>query len=200
MPFKVGDVYYTELVLPGYGKLRRRSLGTTRKADALALENAIREVPRRGLLDPKLFQILDALQGAGRGKSGPIEPADILVAVKAPDGADAGLTRLVRRLDDPPLADIVEEYYAHAGERGLAVTKEDLVALPRILEYAAKTFAPPAGEKLRFSVLEDAGSVSRLLSVIRDGEKKLENSVVRFEKRSISKLLTFRCGRAARDV
>ena len=114
MPFKVGGVYYTELVLPGYGKLRRKSLGTTRIDDARALEDAIRETARRAMFAPDLHQVLDALQGQGKGAPGLIEPADVLVAVKAPDGADLGLARLLKRLDDPPLADVIEEYYAVA--------------------------------------------------------------------------------------
>lgn len=130
--------YYTELSLPGYGKVRRRSLGTKRKSDAKALENAIREVHRRGLLDPRLFQLLDAIQGRGHGASGALTPEDLLVAVRDTEGADAGLGRLLRRLDDPELAKVIAAYLgAIEGEPGSdEATREDNIALPVVLRYA----------------------------------------------------------------
>ena len=77
----------------------------------------------------------------------------------------------------------------------MKVTKEDRHALPNVKKYAEQLYGPSQ----RFSVLEDPGRVTAILRAVKEGEKKRANSVVRFEKRSISKLLTFRLGRAERN-
>ena len=192
MAFKGPSGYfYTELVLPGYGRLPRKGLGTKRKSDAIALENAIKEVYRRGLHDPHLFGILDALKGQGRGKPGLLTPADVLVAVRAADGAEEGLLRLIRSLDDPPLTEVVEAYLA-TGD----ATREDRLALATVLRYLT------AG--VRLSALTDASSVTALLRAVEAGampgdRPKQRNSVVRYERRAISKLLAYRFGQQERD-
>ena len=195
--------YYTELSLAGYGKVRRRSLGTKRKSDAKALEGAIREVHRRGLLDPRLFQLLDAVQGRGHGASGALAPEDLLVAVRDPEGADAGLGRLLRRLDDPELAKVIAAFLGEIeGEPGGEdATREDHIALPNVLRYADHL----ADERpVRLSFLTEAADVRRLLKAVERGgiegdDPKLATSVVRYEKRAVSKLLTWRLGKAERD-
>lgn len=181
--------YYTELVLPGYGRLPRRSLGTKRKADALALEGAIREVHRRGLLDPRLFGLLDALAGRGHGRPGALGPAELLVATRSPSPAEA-LDALLRRLNDPPLAAVVEAVAAQPG-----VTREDRLGLPKLLNYAEATH----GAGCPVSVLAEAGAAQALLEAVEAGEEKKRNSVIRYEKRALSKLLARHYGRAERD-
>lgn len=192
MPFKnARGHYFTQRVLPGYGELRRTSLRTKRKADAVALEDALLEVHRRGLHDPKLFQVLDAVQGEGKGQRGALSAQDVLVAVKAPDGPELGLQRLIRSLDDPPLRDVVAERLA-AGDD---VNRTDRIALPAVVASAEALFGP----RCPVSVLRDAGRVTDVLKRVEADAEKLPNSVVRYEKRAISKLLTARYGRAERD-
>ena len=182
--------YYTERQLPGYGTLRRISLGTKRKPDAAAIETAILEVHRRGMHDPRLFVILDELQGRGHGAQGRVSPADVLVAIKAPDGQELGLQRLLQRLDDPPLADVVAARLA-----GHDVTRAERVAWPGLLEAVAELF----GQRAPVSVLLDAARVQELLRKIEAGGTKLSSSVVRYDKRAVSKLLAARYGRHERD-
>ena len=190
MPFKnARGHYFTQRVLPGYGELRRTSLRTARKADAVALEDALLKVHRRGLHDPKLFQVLDAVQSAGKGQRGAVSPQDVLVAVKAPDGPELGLQRLIRTLDDPPLADVVQD------RLDAGVTREETFALPNVLAAARHVLGP----RCRTSELLDPAVVERVLRRVEAESEKLPGSVVRYEKTAISKLLTDRYGRHERD-
>lgn len=195
MPFKVRGVYYTELVLPGYGKLRRKSLGTRRLTDARAIEAAIKEVHRRGLHDPRLFVILDALQGQGKGAPGVIDPADVLVAVKA-DGD--GVARLARSIDDPPFADIAAEYLERAEAEGFRITASDRRSVPVLTKHVGELF----GKDAPFSTVAEASAVEAVLrSILAEGGKrgsKTQNGVVRHEKNTLAKILTFRLGRFER--
>lgn len=189
MPFKQGKTYFTERKLPGYGTLRRTSLGTTRAADARALEAAILEVHRRGIHDPKLFVLLDELQGAAPGKRGTVEPADILVAVRAPDGTEAGLARLLQSIDDPPLSETIEARLAGT------VSREERIALPNVAAAAEAEL----GEGCATSILLDPIQVERVLRRVESDSAKQPASVVRYEKTAISKLLVDRYGRHQRD-
>lgn len=192
MAFKVKRTghWYSQLTVPGYGELPRMSLGTTRKSDADALEKSLREVGRRALHDPGLHKLLDALRPLGRGRSGRLSPADLHVAVRHPDGPDVALARLLRRLDDPPLTDSLAALATADG-----ATREDRLAAPTLVKYAAEVFGPHA----RVSALADEGAVRALLLAVERGEKKLRNSVVRYEKTSLVKVLDRAFGRAERD-
>lgn len=189
MPFRRSDTgyYATELRLRGYGQLRRLSLHTKKKAEAILLENAIRETHRHALTDPRRLQLLDAVQ------DGRTTPEHLLLAVRAPEGAEAGLDKLVRSLDDPTLADAVADYLG-AGRR---VTREDRLALPTIVRYAEQEFGGRG--TVRVSALAEASAVERVLLAVERGEQKMRNSVIRYEKRSISKLLTHVYGRHERN-
>lgn len=195
LPFKRSDTgyYATELTLRGYGKLRRTSLFTKKKSEAVLLENAIKQTHRLALVDPRRLQLLDALQGQGPGTSGDITPEHLLLAVRHPGGAEEGIDRLLRSLDDPPLAKYVEYYLS--GEHSQRVTREDRIALPNLVRYAEAEH----GEGCPISTLADPDAVQRLLKAVWKGEEKRKNSVIRYEKRALSKLLTLRYGRAERD-
>lgn len=200
MPFKSGPSksYFMQRELPGYGPFRRISLGTKRAADAKAIENAVLEVHRRGLHEPRLLAVLDALQGQRPGKRGVVAPADVLVAVRSPGGVDDGLADLLRRLDDPPLADVVA-----ARLEDPACTREEKICLPRVLALAEAEW----GKGCRFSVLASAAAVrhvhtASLTPVKADGtpaKVRLANSVVRYEKNAVSRLLIGRYGQHERD-
>jgi integrase len=185
-----------ERQLPGYGPLRRLSLGTKRVADAKAMENAVLELARRGLHEPRLFGILDALQGQGAGKRGAVSPADVLVAVRSPDGPDDGLARLLRRLDDPVLGDVINERLAAP-----TCSREDRLALPVVLAVAEARW----GRGCRFSALASHEAIQHVLEAARMHGRtpceppRLANSVVRYEKRALSRLLTDRLGRHERN-
>lgn len=192
MPFKNPrtGTYQMERTLPGYGRLPRISLGTKRRADAEALERAVLEVHRRGLQSPGLFAVLDALKPVGRGKRGRVTPEEILVSVRAVDGTEAGLARLLRQLDNPPLADVVAEVVGLDN-----ATREDKLAGPSLLKYARLAHGPEPG----VSVLMEPGAIEALLLSIEAGEKKGRNAIVRYERTLISKLLSHRYGRAERN-
>src|SRR5690606_29371839 len=111
-----------------------------------------------------------------------------------PDGPEAGLSRLCRRLDDPTLQEAVEAYLQGAAARGITVTREDRLAFPTVLRYARARGAE------RLSDLAGSDAVTAVLVAIERGEKKSRNAVARYERRAISKLLTFHLGRAARDL
>ena len=180
--------YKTEKVLPGYGRLRRISLGTKRRDDADALERAIVETHRRALYDPSLLALLDGLQGRGRGRSGRVAPQDLLLATRHPDGPDVGLARLLRSLDDPPLRDVADDRRAELGREGE-------VGLPEVVAAAEAEFGP----RCPVSVLRDAAGVEAVLRRAEADTEKLPASVARWEKRAVSKLLRLLYGRAERD-
>ena len=73
--------YSTELTLPGYGRLKRTSLRTRSKTEAKALEAAIQKTASIALEKPHLFDLIDELQGRGRGAPGRVSPQDLLRAV-----------------------------------------------------------------------------------------------------------------------
>ncbi|MEM7788944.1 MAG: hypothetical protein AAF594_14575, partial [Bacteroidota bacterium] len=192
MPFRIKRTgrWYSQITVPGYGELPRLSLGTTRKSDADALEKSLREVGRRALHDPALHKLLDALRPLGRGRPGHLSPADLHVAVRHPDGPEVALARLLRGLDDPPLADALAAVGTAEG-----ATREDRLSAPTLVKYAASVFGPSA----RVSALAEEGAVRELLLAIERGEKKLRNSVVRYEKTSLVKVLDRAFGRSERD-
>ncbi|HEX9953466.1 MAG TPA: hypothetical protein VGB53_16980 [Rubricoccaceae bacterium] len=194
MAFKSGPSksFFMQRELPGYGPLRRVSLGTTRAADAKAIENAVLELARRGLHDPKLFGILDAMQGQGGGKRGSVSPADVLVAVRSPDGPNAGLVHLLHRLDDPVLAVVVEARLADP-----TCSKEETECLPTVLAIAESKW----GRGCRLSVLTEPKAVQQVLDAATSwgGKTRLPNTIVRREKRALSRMLTERYGQHERD-
>ena len=189
MPFKhPNGTYYCEIKIEGYGKLKRMSLGTTRKRDARLMEEALRDLGRAALVRPRLTRLLDAVQPQGRGKRGEISPADILRAKNERGeraGRGDGYERLLRSLNDPPLPDVLDAYAEHADP-----TRAEGFADETLREYAgAETY----------SYLLDAGRVQSLLEEIEEGEEKKRSTVCRLEKRLISKLIRWKSGGHERD-
>ena len=181
MPFKMpSGYYYCELTIPGYGKLKRFSLGTRRKRDARRMEEAIREVGREALTRPRLSQLLDAVQPQGRGAPGEISPADLLRASNQPHGYE----RLLRSLNDPPIGEALDQYLeeqdpTRADEHSARVLRGYLV-----------------GET--YGYLLDSRRVQSLLEEVEEGEEKKRSSVCRYEKTLISKLIRSRSGESVR--
>jgi hypothetical protein len=173
--------YYAELVLPGYGKLPRLSLGTTSRPEAERTEQALRELGRRASVEPRLRALLDGLRPRGHGRSGQLSPTDILKAIHE----ESGLENLFGRLNDPLVGEALEEYL-----RGASATREDRHARRTLLRYA--------GEK-PLSALLEPGGVQVLLEAVQRGEGKRRASVVRYEKRLLSRFLAWRLGREERD-
>ena len=183
MPFKNKQTgyYYTEIRIDGYGKLPRLSLRTKRKRDARLIEDALRDLGRKALVRPRLYDLLDALKPQGRGQSGDVSPARILRA-KSEKG---GYERLLKSLNDPPLPAVLDAYVDEND-----ATREDEHARGVLMEYV--------GDE-SYSFLLEGQNVQALLEKIEEGEDKKRASVHRYEKRLISKLIRWRSGSTERN-
>jgi integrase len=182
LPFKhpSSGYYYCELTIPGYGKMKRFSLGTTRKRDARRMEEAIRQVGREALTRPRLAGLLDAVQPEKRGMPGEISAADLLRA----SNERGGYERLLRGLNDPPIGEALDQY----------LEEEDPT---RADEYGARVLREYL-EGETYSYLLDAERLQALLEEIEEGEEKKRASVCRYEKTLISKLIRSRSGESMR--
>ena len=187
--------YYVQLQLPGYGVFRRTSLRTTKKSVATKLEAAIRRTHEYGLASPRFFDLLDAIQGSSRGASGTLSPHDLVVALNHRDGAEVGLNELHMSLNDPPLAEVVADLLSKEAGADGGPGREDRIALPRVVEVSEALY----GRNCPASMLLDPVRVGQILNRILKTSKNKRTSVSRYEKRSISNLITRRWGRHERD-
>ena len=189
MPLKNPDGSYSiERRLPGYGKqglLRRTRLGTKKKAEATALEKAILEVYRRATYEnPHLFAVLDAFQGRAPGRKGALSAQAILVALHE----KSGLARLLARLNDPAWSEVTTDYMAYREE-----------GLSRQEDYALNLLGRYIAPDTPFSAVCDGRFLQGVLERIERKEEILRGSVVRYHKRALSKILTWKLGRAERN-
>ena len=179
--------------LPGYGPFPELCTYARSKKIAVQMETLVRRVAERGLEsgDSSWYDLLNALRGGRRGKTGLLRLTDLLRAHH-----ERRLDTLRLQLRDPLLGEAIEEFLrtdpSYDVRNGLRILQE----------MAGREF----GDSPRLSVLRSGKTIMLLLALAereggRGGKPLARNSVVRGPKNAASLLLSFHVGASeARNI